>query len=167
MARKPISKKSLIQSEKPNGEKVNGNKVNSIAPSSTDTENEVTLSIKVRESQLENVVNTLVGISPDIEVNKTDANERIENQGDKALISQPPPTILRIDNGKYLTPREVDVLNSLTKGRINKEIADDLKLKETTIKNYLENIYKKFGVNNRTEANNMYLFLSGRLNPIN
>src|ERR1041385_6570448 len=51
-----------------------------------------------------------------------------------------------------LTPREVQVLQSLAKGLANKEIADVLNISEHTAKDHTKNILKKLRVADRTEA---------------
>jgi len=51
-----------------------------------------------------------------------------------------------------LTPREIDVLHQLAKGRANKEIADVLKISEHTVKDHLKSILGKLHVADRTEA---------------
>lgn len=51
-----------------------------------------------------------------------------------------------------LTPRENDVLKALTEGKSNKEIARDLGITEPTIKLHMKTLYRKLGVNNRTQA---------------
>lgn len=51
-----------------------------------------------------------------------------------------------------LTPREVEVLQQLAKGRANKEIADVLKISEHTVKDHLKSILGKLHVADRTEA---------------
>ena len=51
-----------------------------------------------------------------------------------------------------LTPREVEVLHQLAKGRANKEIADVLKISEHTVKDHLKSILGKLHVADRTEA---------------
>lgn len=53
-----------------------------------------------------------------------------------------------------LTRREADILNTLTRGLSNKEIARELGLEETTVKAYLRRCYRKLGVRNRVEAVN-------------
>ena len=50
-----------------------------------------------------------------------------------------------------LTFREVQVINLISQGRLNKEIAYELHLTEGTIKEYLNRIFRKLGVCNRTE----------------
>ena len=51
-----------------------------------------------------------------------------------------------------LTPREREVLELLTSGISNRQIADALQLSEGTVRNHVSNIFSKFGVNDRTRA---------------
>ena len=51
-----------------------------------------------------------------------------------------------------LTEREIQILNLLTTGAKNSEIANDLCLSVHTIKTHIYNIYKKLDVENRTQA---------------
>jgi DNA-binding NarL/FixJ family response regulator len=51
-----------------------------------------------------------------------------------------------------LTPRELEVLQQMSKGLANKEIADVLKISEHTVKDHLKNILGKLRVADRTEA---------------
>ena len=51
-----------------------------------------------------------------------------------------------------LTATEIKVMALLGKGKSNKEIASDLGCSVKTIKNHLNSIFQKLGVNNRTEA---------------
>jgi len=50
------------------------------------------------------------------------------------------------------TPRQADVVNELRKGKANKIIAYDLKLRESTVKVHIRNIMKKIKATNRTEV---------------
>ena len=50
-----------------------------------------------------------------------------------------------------LTPREEQIVNLVTEGLNNREIARELNLKENTVKNSLLRIYDKLGVFNRVE----------------
>ncbi len=59
-----------------------------------------------------------------------------------------------------ITPKESVVLELLTKGLNNKEIADELNITEVTVKTHLRNIYKKFNVNSRTQLVLMAMQLS-------
>jgi DNA-binding NarL/FixJ family response regulator len=51
-----------------------------------------------------------------------------------------------------LTPREVEVLQHLSKGLANKQIAEALHITEYTVKDHLKNILAKLRVADRTEA---------------
>lgn len=51
-----------------------------------------------------------------------------------------------------LTPREIEVLEQLSKGLKNKLIADNLFLSISTVKKHVENIFDKLHVHNRIEA---------------
>ena len=50
-----------------------------------------------------------------------------------------------------LTPREEQTINLLTEGLNNREIAQELSVKENTVKKSLQRIYDKVGVSNRVE----------------
>ena len=51
-----------------------------------------------------------------------------------------------------LSPRELQILQALEAGRINKEIADHLSISPHTVHNHLKNIYAKLHARNRVEA---------------
>ena len=51
-----------------------------------------------------------------------------------------------------LSKRELTILQALQSGQSNKQIAGELFLAEQTVKFHLTNIYRKLGVNSRTEA---------------
>ncbi len=51
-----------------------------------------------------------------------------------------------------LTAREVEVLELIAEGMINKEIARQLYISEKTVKNHVSNIFKKLNVSDRTQA---------------
>lgn len=51
-----------------------------------------------------------------------------------------------------LTARENELLKLLAEGYLNKEIADQLSVTLSTVKNHLQNIYIKLHVQNRSEA---------------
>ncbi len=51
-----------------------------------------------------------------------------------------------------LTERELEVLNLLSRGLANKQIAVELGISEHTVKFHVSSIYTKLGVTNRTEA---------------
>lgn len=51
-----------------------------------------------------------------------------------------------------LTERELEVLELVADGRNTKEIADELRIKTGTVRNYISTILDKLGVTNRIEA---------------
>ena len=51
-----------------------------------------------------------------------------------------------------LSPREVEVIQLMSKGIGNKQIASDLVIGESTVKTHLIHIFNKLGVKGRTEA---------------
>jgi two-component system NarL family response regulator len=54
--------------------------------------------------------------------------------------------------GAGLTPREVEVLKLVAKGRTNAEIAEELHITSGTAKWFVSSILSKLGVDDRTEA---------------
>jgi DNA-binding CsgD family transcriptional regulator len=53
--------------------------------------------------------------------------------------------------GRPLSFRERQVVDLVALGKLNKEISSDLHLTEGTIKEYLNRIFRKVGITNRTE----------------
>lgn len=51
-----------------------------------------------------------------------------------------------------LTPRQVELVRHLAQGKTNRQLAKDLGLAEGTVRKHLENLYRRLGVNSRTEA---------------
>ncbi len=51
-----------------------------------------------------------------------------------------------------LTRRECEVMRGLAKGRLNKEIADELGISFSAVHKHQQNIFRKFHVGTRTEA---------------
>ncbi|HHW30395.1 MAG TPA: response regulator transcription factor [Clostridiaceae bacterium] len=58
----------------------------------------------------------------------------------------------RKDSVNNLTQRELQVLELITEGMINKEIAQRLYISEKTVKNHISSIFKKLNVSDRTQA---------------
>ena len=56
------------------------------------------------------------------------------------------------DPGEVLSPREVEVLQLMAKSTVNKEIATELLIGESTVKTHIVHIFNKLGVKGRTEA---------------
>lgn len=58
---------------------------------------------------------------------------------------------------KVLTDREKAVLELLSKGLLNKEVADKMSISIATVRTHLRNIYEKLHVNTRVQAINLFL----------
>ena len=63
---------------------------------------------------------------------------------------------LQNKNSEFLTRREIEILNLLSKGLLNIEVADQLYISPGTVKKHIQNIYEKLHVNTRIEAINKY-----------
>ena len=55
-------------------------------------------------------------------------------------------------NTKILTKREYEVLSLLILNTTTKEIAENLKISEKTVRNHISNVIQKLGVNGRASA---------------
>ena len=64
---------------------------------------------------------------------------------------------VRKEKNLPLTPREMELLDHLSKGLLYKEIAIELGITIGTVKQHIHKIYDKLQVNNKTEAINRYL----------
>lgn len=67
-------------------------------------------------------------------------------------VSTEPTGITSMDDNTSLTPREIIILKLAARGLSNKNIANELNLREYTIKSYLKDIFAKIHVSSRTEA---------------
>ena len=65
------------------------------------------------------------------------------------LVEQQGEGIAKADG---LTKREIEILRAVAQGLSNQEIGEKLWVTEQTVKFHLTNIYRKLGVENRTEA---------------
>jgi DNA-binding NarL/FixJ family response regulator len=63
-----------------------------------------------------------------------------------------------------LSPREREVLELLTRGAVNKEIAAALEISKNTVKNHLKNIMEKLHLENRVQVV-AYAFREGLVKP--
>lgn len=61
-------------------------------------------------------------------------------------------SVRKIDSLTPLTTKEKEVLEFVSKGFSNKEIADKMCVREVTVKTHLNSIFKKLKVTNRTQA---------------
>ena len=56
-----------------------------------------------------------------------------------------------LENGLFLSPRQVAVLRELAKGLSNKQIANILHIAEPTVKMHISSLLRAFGVQNRVQ----------------
>ncbi len=84
---------------------------------------------------------------------------RLVNKGESVLDVKATSKLvrhLRVGDNKIayeqLQSREAEVLNFAAKGMSNKEIAKELSISERTVQTHLLNIFRKLGVNSRTQA---------------
>ena len=56
-----------------------------------------------------------------------------------------------LENGLFLSPRQVAVLQELAKGLSNKQIANVLNIAEPTVKMHISALLRVFGVQNRVQ----------------
>jgi len=75
------------------------------------------------------------------------------------------PSCDGMEHGKLrlLSKRELEVAEHAAQGQSNKQIADELKLSEHTVKNYLFRIFEKLGVSSRFEL--LFLLFNERNSP--
>lgn len=72
--------------------------------------------------------------------------------GEASLPEQVAERLAERSQRQQITQRERDVLESLVRGRSNKEIASSLCISEETVKSHLKTLFGKLGVRDRTEA---------------
>jgi DNA-binding CsgD family transcriptional regulator len=77
------------------------------------------------------------------------------------LLEQQPKKSAAKNNRGILTQRQIEVLSWVARGKTNAEIASILRLKTGTIGKYLERIFPKLGVENRTAAASFVLGTNG------
>jgi len=77
---------------------------------------------------------------------------RAVHAGKKALSPEASYEIAEHATDDALTPAEINVLRLIAAGNANKQIADQLKITEETVKGRVKNILSKLGANDRTQA---------------
>jgi DNA-binding NarL/FixJ family response regulator len=77
---------------------------------------------------------------------------RAVHAGRKALSPEASYDIAEHATDDALTPAEINVLRLIAAGNANKQIADQLKITEETVKGRVKNLLSKLGANDRTQA---------------
>ena len=77
---------------------------------------------------------------------------RAVHAGRKALSPEASHEIAEHATDDALTPAEISVLRLIAAGNVNKQIADQLKITEETVKSRVKSILSKLGANDRTHA---------------
>ena len=77
---------------------------------------------------------------------------RAVHAGKKALSPEASYEIAEHATDDALTPAEINVLRLIAAGNANKQIADQLKITEETVKSRVKSILSKLGANDRTHA---------------
>lgn len=84
---------------------------------------------------------------------KPDSRDAREFTARSAKPLKPPPVEISEPAGKLpLSPRELQILGIIGQGSTNKEVAQTLCISSHTLKNHLNNIFKKLAVEDRTQA---------------
>ena len=65
---------------------------------------------------------------------------------------------LKSDPMEQLSPRERSLLEALSKGRTNRELAQEFDITINTVKFHLSNLFEKLGVRNRDPGHRLLLF---------
>lgn len=88
----------------------------------------------------------------DMPIEEIASTVRSVHAGDTSLPRQVAERLTERSQREQLTERERDVLESLIKGRSNKEIASSLCISEDTVKSHLKTLFAKLRVRDRTGA---------------
>ena len=67
------------------------------------------------------------------------------------------------NNSYDLSEREFQIMELVSIGKFNKEIADILNIQPATITKHIQHIFQKMEVQNRTEATLKFLEMTGKL----
>ena len=79
----------------------------------------------------------------------------VDEQEEQASTQTPSPAVQKEQAAplsEALTPRELEVLRLVVKGKTNKEIARELVVSDLTVKTHVQRIIRKLGVSDRTQA---------------
>jgi DNA-binding NarL/FixJ family response regulator len=81
-------------------------------------------------------------------------------KGQNVVVGMPPGMIEEAEHGSegVLSVREMEILLLVARGLSNHQIANSLRISESTVKRHLANTYPKMGVSSRSEAVKQALF---------
>ena len=77
---------------------------------------------------------------------------KLRKQLSSSNSKEPPKAPQKIDLAMILTAKESEILNLISQGRSNKEIASELFIELSTVKTHINKIYNKLGVSQRKQA---------------
>ncbi|MEN8904615.1 MAG: response regulator transcription factor [Clostridiales bacterium] len=97
-----------------------------------------------KDMELEEIVNAVKRVSEGL-IYKHSSNKRTKSDS----INN---TENNVKYDELLTARELEVLELIAEGKINKNIAKELFISEKTVKNHVSNIFRKLKVSDRTQA---------------
>lgn len=102
----------------------------------------------LKNIQYESLVNTIKLVYQGAHILDSSVSERVISN-------------IKIGNMKNeddeLSPRESNILQLISTGKSNKEIAEILSISDKTVRNYISILFKKINVTNRTEAASYWL----------
>jgi len=78
-------------------------------------------------------------------IRKVAGGERVISPEVKKMLSEDPPL-------PDLSTRQKEILDAITSGRTNKEIAADLGIRKDSVEDYIQTLFSKIGATNRAEA---------------
>lgn len=116
-----------------------------------DSENDVILRIRMEKKHLLEFIKYILK-NADPDDSSPDYHAELKESARRLIISKKVLAASDIIGKFKLTGRQVDIMERLLKGLINKEIAADLGLECNTVRNHLQSIYRKLKVGNRSEA---------------
>ncbi len=119
------------------------------------------LKYQTRKEQIDAIRRVLVGESP---LDQELARKLLLQLIEEVSKEKPPAAVAVVAEGPSeegsaevtlagaLTPREMDVLKLLAKGRTNREICGELYIGMSTAKKHVQNVISKLGVSDRTQG---------------
>jgi PAS domain S-box-containing protein len=106
---------------------------------------------KIEESVHENIRNLILPYINDLEIKLVKRETKLNLDIIKANLDQICTSFSQTVSSKYetFTPREIQVIDLISEGRSNKEIAELLRISKHSVEFHRANIRKKFGIKNQ------------------